>query len=75
MKNKTAIDILLDKLESLGFIESIDKEDLLYESVVEECKKIEKKQIIEAFDHSEIMNGEFFQTCDNGEDYYNYKFK
>lgn len=73
MENKTAIDILLDKLESLGFIE--DKEDLLYESVVGECKEIEKKQIVEAFDHAEIMTGEFFQTFDNGEEYYNYKFK
>ncbi len=35
----------------------------------------EKKQIIEAFDHSEIMTGEFFQTHDNGEDYFNYIFK
>jgi hypothetical protein len=73
MKNKTAIDILLDKLESLGFIDN--PEDLLYESVVDECKKIEKKQIIEAFDNSEIMTGEYFTIYDNGEEYYNDNFK
>ena len=34
----------------------------------------EKNQIIEAFDHSEIMTGQFFQICDNGEDYFKNKF-
>lgn len=35
----------------------------------------EKQQIIQAYDHSEIMTGEFFQTYDNGEEYYNNNFK
>ena len=69
MANKTAIDILLDKLESLGFIE--DKEDLLYESIVGECKKIEKEQIIEAVGYG----NDYLYEKGLGEEYYNKTFK
>lgn len=66
---KTAIDILLDKLESLGFIDN--PEDLLYESVVKECKQIEKNQIIESVEHG----NNYLYTEGLGEEYYNDNFK
>lgn len=71
---KTAIDILLDKLESLGLIHN--PEDLLYESIVGECKEIEKNQMKEASLCNVTTHPKFRAIFEEQfENYYNKTFK
>lgn len=72
--DKTAIDILLEKLESLGLIDN--PEDLLYESVVKECKQIEKNQMKEASLCNVTTHSKFRAIFEEQfENYYNKTFK
>lgn len=78
MENKTPIQQIIKELRSKvsdnpsnPFYSAFGMAAIICEKYLEK----EKSEIIQSFDHAEIMNGEFFQTCDNGEDYYNYKFK
>ena len=45
------------------------------DEILEEAKAMHKKEIIDAFSHTEIMSGEYFQVFDNAEEYYKETFK
>lgn len=81
MENTTAIQDLLIWIEeienspaSLTFSETDFRTLSQFKEKISSKLEKEKRQIIEAFDHSEIMTGEFFQTFDSGEEYYNHIF-
>ena len=82
MENTTAIqDILIWITEienspaSLTFSETDFRTLSQFKEKIASKLEKEKRQITEAFDHAEIMTGAFFQTFDNGEEYYKNKFK
>ncbi len=46
-----------------------------YEDMIIKSKRMHKQEIIDAFSHTEIMSGEYFQVFDNAEEYYQETFK
>jgi len=59
----TSIEWLLEQVEH-----NISK------TIIEQAKEMHKQEIIDAFSHTEIMSGEYFQVFDNAEEYYQETF-
>jgi hypothetical protein len=64
----TAVEIFLNDLVNLGFIEY--KDDSLVQNIFDAAKELEKQQIKSAYDHHRCI-GNF----DNGEEYFNETYK
>jgi hypothetical protein len=78
----TSIEWLIEQLEQKGDMRetpsirnlqlNIDTSDYL--ELKRQAKEIHKQEIVDAFSHTEIMSGEYFQVFDNAEDYYQETF-
>lgn len=74
---KTAVDYLIQQLNEQGFLgtyctpDNIDTKRELMNQIISQAKKIEKQQIIDAFEGFPLNT----RNSQNGQEYYNQTFK